>query len=52
MEKIYKRVRENPQRVLEDCRNHIIENFNIDTIFKTHWIPLMEQLQNEILPQP
>jgi len=50
MEKIYRRLKEKPQQVLMDCRNNIVENFNIDTIFKTAWLPYFLQLQDEILP--
>ena len=51
MEKIYKRSKENPLKVMQDCRNHVVEKFNIDTIFKEKWLPYIETLQDEILPQ-
>ena len=51
MEKIHKRIRENPAQVMQDCRNHVVENFNIDKIFKEQWLPYLEALQDEILPQ-
>lgn len=51
MEKTYKRIKENPNKVLTDCREHVVKNFNIDTIFKEQWLPYIEQLQEEILPQ-
>lgn len=50
MEKIFRKVKEKPEQVLMDCRNNVVENFNIDTIFRERWLPLMEQLQEEILP--
>lgn len=49
MEKTYKMVKENENKVENDCRNWIVENFNIDTIVKEKWIPLLEDLQEEIL---
>lgn len=50
MEKIYRRVKEKPNEVLIDCRNNVVENFNIDTIFRERWLPLAEQIQDEMLP--
>jgi len=50
MEKVYRRLKEKPQQVLMDCRNNVVENFNINTIFKEKWLSYIENLQNEILP--
>jgi len=50
MEKVYRRLKEKPQQVLMDCRNNVVENFNIDTIFREKWLSYIENLQNEILP--
>ena len=50
MEKIYRRIKEKPQEVIQDCRNNVVENFNIYTIFKTRWLPMIENLQNDLLP--
>lgn len=49
MEKTYALIKENPLKVAEDCRNHIIKNYNINTLYKTGWEPMLEKLQNEIL---
>lgn len=49
MEKIYKRLQDNPEKVAKDCREHIVKNFNIDTIFKEVWQPYLLSLQDEIL---
>lgn len=49
MEKTYKMVTENENKVRTDCRNWIVENFNIDTIVDKKWIPLLEKLQDELL---
>lgn len=50
MEKTYKRLKEKPQEVLQDCRANAVTNFNIDKIFAEKWLPLAERLQDEILP--
>lgn len=31
------------------AREHIVENYNIDTIYKTMWRPYLEELQTELL---
>ena len=49
MERLYARLHQ-PNTIAEDCRKHIVENYNIDTLTKTAWIPLMENLQEELLP--
>ena len=49
MEKVYALVKENPDKVKTDCREHIQANYNIDTIVKESWIPFWERLQIEIL---
>jgi len=50
MEKVYKMLKENPEQVAKDCRKNVEDNFNIDTIFKEKWLPLIEQLQSDLLP--
>ena len=47
----YKNLKENPQQVALDCRNNIVENFNIDKIFAEKWIPYFEKLQDELTLQ-
>ena len=32
------------------AREHVLKNYNIDTIVKEKWIPYLEDLQDEILP--
>lgn len=34
-----------------NCRQHIVKNYNIDTTYETMWVPTIEQLQNDILGQ-
>lgn len=48
MEKLYKRLHE-PNTIAQDCRKHIVENYNIDTLVKEKWIPMLEELQEELL---
>lgn len=52
MEKVYKLVKENPNKVALDCRKHIKANYNIDTLVKDNWIPFLNKLQDEILQEP
>ena len=49
MEKAYKAVKANPEKLAKDCRRNVMDNFNIDTIVKNSWIPLLEELQEELL---
>ena len=49
MEKTYAMVKKNPNKVKNDCRNWIIDNFDIDTLVKEKWIPFLEELQEELL---
>lgn len=49
MERVYKSLKENPSKVKNDCRKHIKNNFNIDTLYETKWKPFLEKLQTEIL---
>src|SRR3990167_8551594 len=50
MERAYKAVKENPEQLKKDCRDWVVQNYNINTIYKEKWIPLLEQIQEEILP--
>lgn len=50
MELLYGRIKENQNKIKIDCRNFVVENYSIDTIFEKMWVPYIENLQNEILP--
>jgi len=50
MERQYKRLKENPEQVAKDCRDNIVDNYNIDDIVKHTWISYLEGLQEELLP--
>jgi hypothetical protein len=50
MEKAYKSLHEK-NTFAEDARKHIVDNFNIDTIFKDQWVPFFTSLQDGILPK-
>lgn len=38
------------EKVAIDARKNVVDNYNIDTIFKESWVPFMESLQEELLP--
>ncbi len=50
MSEAYKAVKADPKKVAKDCRDWVVANYNIDTIYKERWSPLLEELQDEILP--
>ena len=50
MEEAYVMLQNNGINVAKQCRDHIVQNYNIDTIYKEKWLPFMEELQEEILP--
>lgn len=37
-------------KVAKDARKNVVDNYNIDKIFKDSWVPFMESLQDELLP--
>lgn len=47
MEKVYAM---NSKKTAKSCRNHILKNYDINKIVEEKWIPLLEELQKEILP--
>lgn len=49
MELIYELLKKNPNKVKNDCRKHIVKNYNIDTIFKEQWVPFYEELERDLL---
>ena len=51
MEKVFKMLRDNPQQVANDCRQNVLDNFDVDKIFKNQWLPMAEQAQIDILGQ-
>lgn len=50
MTKAYKAVKADAKKIAKDCRDWVVANYDIDTIYKEKWSPLLEQLQDEILP--
>ena len=50
MEKVYQLIKTNKEQVAKDCREWVMQNYNIDTLVETAWIPLLESLQLELLP--
>lgn len=51
MEVLYGKIKSNQNKIKVDCRNHVVENYNIDKIFKEKWTPYLEDLQQELIPQ-
>jgi glycosyltransferase involved in cell wall biosynthesis len=51
MEKVFEALSKK-NTIAEDARKNILENYNIDTIFKEQWIPFFEDLQEELLTKP
>ncbi len=49
LEKIYKADRE---KMRKSAREHIVKNYNIDTIVKEQWIPYLENLQKDLFSKP
>lgn len=49
MQNVFNLLREKGAQVAIDCRNNVLENFDIDTIFKERWLPTFEKLQDEML---
>lgn len=52
MENLYLKVKNEKlkKKIANKAREHIINNYNIDTLIKERWIPYLESLQDEILP--
>ena len=50
MEKTYAILKADQQQVERDCRAWIKDNFDIDTLVKEKWIPLLLDLQDELIP--
>src|SRR3990167_6936530 len=48
MEAIYKKLHEK-NTIAKDCRDWIVDNYNINTLVSDKWIPFLTQLQLEIL---
>lgn len=49
MEVLWKRMQEDPKGIAKACRQHVVKNFNMDTLVREQWIPLLEELQEEVL---
>lgn len=48
MEVLYQKLKLNPEQIAKDCRNHIVENYNIDKIFDEKWVPFLAKLEKEL----
>lgn len=49
MERLYSKLHQKDNTVIKDCRDHVLKNFDIDKLVVEKWIPLMSQLQEELL---
>lgn len=52
MELLYSKVKNGKElkKIRQACRQHIIDNYNIDTLVTEKWITFLEELQEELLP--
>lgn len=53
MESLYAKLKDPKQKeeIAKAARQNVADNYNIDTLVKEKWIPLLEKLQDEILPK-
>lgn len=51
MELLFNRLKDPKQakQIAKDCRNHVLEKYNIDKLFENEWTPFLESLQDEVL---
>jgi len=49
MENLYNRLQTEENKIKSDCRNHILNKYDINKQVKDKWIPLLEELQLELL---
>lgn len=49
MELLYTDLQTSPKTITKACRQHVVKNYNIDTLVKQEWIPYLERLQEEVL---
>jgi len=50
METLYTKLH-SENTIAKDCRDSVIEKYNIDALYETHWLPLLLELQGELLPK-
>lgn len=50
MEKAYKAVKEDREGTSKACRDWVKKEYDIDKLVRTSWVPMLEHLQEEILP--
>ncbi len=50
MEKIFEMLTKDDGTIAKDCRQHILDNFDLDKIYIKYWRPMLEALQNDLLP--
>lgn len=50
MERLYKKL-SGANTVAKDCREHVLKNYDIDKLYSEKWLPMFEELQEELLTQ-
>lgn len=48
MESLYKRVQENGDELSIEARKHIVDNYDMDMVFKKMWLPYLLRLQSRL----
>ena len=51
MERLYKKLKDTKvkNKIKSQAREHVVKNYNIDTLYKEKWVPFLIDLQDEIL---
>ena len=52
LELLYGKVKSDENKISTSCRSWIVDNYSIDKIFETKWVPFLEDLQTELLGAP
>ena len=50
MEKMYDMLQKDDGTIAKDCRKNVEDNYDLDKIWEKHWLPMLESLQDELLP--
>lgn len=45
----YDALKKDEKKVSKACRDNVVDNFNMDTLYRERWLPYLEDLQEEIL---
>lgn len=50
MEKMFDMLQKDDGTIAKDCRQNVLDNYDLDKIYEKYWRPLLESLQDELLP--